>query len=534
MNPDMIRKIPLWPFGVALCVMAVAGFAWTASAALFERVNEAFGEVYGRDPSRPEWDYWAGRVVRGEKKTYQDLVGAIAFGKAKNKEMVLGVVSKPSGSVVVASASFKTDQKYYPSPVGPNVLPDGTLIRKVKTNDIFYVKGGKRSWILPSIASKWFAENHYFKSDIAVTLTAEDFARYPQVSSVNKAYVGKVLQHPSGTQYFIDDKLRKRVLPAAVRSKFRIPAGNLYTTSDVHLKEFATGPQLTGDKYPGGMVIYTGAWHGGQMWKIEEVAGGKLVKRLYLSDYIYEADYNPDESLRAAADPKILVKHERGANIERYPDGYIVGLNGKVFVVGGQALRHITSAKLFAAMGYEQKYVWTVFPEFLKRYPQGQPINAFKSITNGNMSGASAPKAAPNTASTLTKVRPEIRALIAEVNTLYINAYDKDPTVAENKFWVDYLYNGEVNNKTDLVAAMKRAAQTGKKPGITSRTSQISEEKLERHWFPYLFYFVHQKDPSEDDKDYWYDRIKSGDRDTIEKLGGTLQWMKDNLGKTRR
>jgi hypothetical protein len=99
---------------------------------------------------------------------------------------------------------------------------------------------------------------------------------------------------------------------------------------------------------------------------------------------------------------------------------------------------------------------------------------------------------------------------------------------------VDYIYNGEVNNEADLRTAMQRAAVTGNKPARTSWTAEIGSEKLKSHWFPYLFYFTHQKDPDEADKDYWYGRIDSGDRNTIEKLGGTIQWLKDQEGKTRR
>jgi hypothetical protein len=184
-------------------------------------------------------------------------------------------------------------------------------------------------------------------------------------------------------------------------------------------------------------------------------------------------------------------------------------------------------------MGYKQKYVLKYYPEFLRRYAHGYSIGAFKSVVAGN-AGKGQPQAAPNTASHLTKVRPHIRTMINKVNDYYLTAYDKEPTNSENKFWVDYLYNGEVNNEADLKAAMRRAAVTGRKPARTSRTAVISSDKLKSHWFSYLFYFVHQKEPDQADKDYWYGRIRSGDRDTIEKLGGTLQWVKENYGSTRR
>ncbi len=385
------------------------------------------------------------------------------------------------------------------------------------------------------VLNQWLNENHYFKQDIIVTVPDKELAAWPQVKSVNLLYVGKVLVHPNGTQYFIDDKLRKRELSNSVRSALKIPAGNFYPTSTVHLQEFPTGPKLTADKYPGGMVVYTGAWHGGRIWKITEVADGSLQKRLYLSDYIYEADYNPDESHRAPAQDKILAKHTRGSNIERYPDGWVVGLSNNIYLIQSNKLRHINSPQLMTALGYKSKYVLTQYPEFLRRYPRGEPIRAFKNILPvGVSSTKGAPQAAPDASSNLYKVRPVIRQLISQVNDLYLTAYDRDITVSENQFWVNMLYNGEINNQADLLAAMKTAATTGQKPARTPRTTPIDLEKLKNHWFPYLFYFVHQQEPTEADQNYWFGRIKSGDRDTIEKLGGTLQWVKENLGTTRR
>lgn len=496
-----------------------------------DQVNQAFREIHGRTPTIIEWTYWAGRVSRGEKKNYQALVGAIAFQKAAGTKFVTTSLSSPNVTTV---ASFKVAKNLYPSPYNPNFLPDGTLVKSSTNDAVYYLKGGKKSWVLPLIINRWLNENHYFKHDIIITISADDLARYPQTKSVNEIYIGKVLQHPDGTQYFIDDKLRKRKLPPSIRAAFKIPANNLYPTTGPHLGEFSTGPALTAaTQYPGGMVVYTGAWHGGRIWRIKEASDGKLIKHLYLSDYIYEADGNPDESMRAPANETILARHSRGSNIERYPNGWTVGINDNIYVVQAGQLRLIASPQVFAAIGYRQKYVLKNYPEFLKRYPHGYSIGAFKSVVAAS-AGKGQPQAAPNTASHLTKVRPAVRTLINQVNDLYLTAYDKEPTVSENQFWVDYLYKGEVSTEADLKALMQRAAATGKKPALTPRTSAINIDQLKTHWFPYLFYFVHQQEPGSSDRDYWYSRIKPGDRDSIEKLGGTLQWVKENLGVTRR
>jgi len=518
-----------WALAVLLTVV-LALVAMPAQAALIDQVNQAFRAVYERNPTLTDWTYWAGRVQRGEKTSYEALAGAIAYQKGNVSAITNTVVPKS----VAAASGFKTSKSLYPSSLNPNFLPKGTLVKSASKPEVFYIDHGKKSWVLPSIINRWLNENHFFKHDIILTIPDGDLARYPQKASVNPIYIGKILRHPDGTQYFIDDKLRKRKIGSSVRAALKIPGGNLYSTSAVHLREFVMGPAITkADKYPGGAVVYTGPYRGGRFWKIEEVAGGKLTKRLYLSDYLYEADGNPDESHRAPANTTILARHERGPNIDKYPDGWVVGIGTNIYVVQDDKLRLITSPDVFAALGYKQKYVLTVFPEFLKRYARGQSIGAFKSVVSGSASkGVPAP--APTTTGSLIKVRPAVRALINDINTIYLSVFDKDVTASENKFWVDYVYNGEVDNKTDLVAAMKRAKTTGKKPALTPRTSPISLDLLKSKWLPYLFYFVHQLEPSEDDKAYWYSRIKSGDRDMIEKLGGTIQWLKETMGTTRR
>jgi hypothetical protein len=518
----------LYFWGFAILLMVSPSFA---SGALIDDVNKGFRQVYGRNPNISEWQYWAGRIQRKEKTSYAALVGAMAYQRGVGVTTVQ--TTAVSAKSVATSKSFKADKNLYPSTRNPNFLPNGTLVKSPTNPAIYFIKNGSKSWVLPKIIDRWLGENHFFKHDIVITISNDDLVRYPQTSSVNDIYIGKVLQHSDGTQYFIDDKLRKRKLSAGVRASFRIPGGNLYPTSSIHLREFKTGPALKTDLYPGGMVVYTGAWHGGQIWRIKEASGGKLMKHLYLSDYIYEADGNPDESMRAPADAARLARHSRGSNIERYPDGWVVGLSNNIYVVQGGKLRLVASPGIFAAMGYKQKYVLKHYPEFLKRYPHGYSIGAFKTMVAGS-AGKGQPKAAPNTASHLTKVRPHIRTLINRVNDYYLTAFDKEPTSSENKFWVDYIYNGDVNNEADLKAIMKRAAITGRKPSRTSRTAKISLDKLKSHWFLYLFYFVHQKEPSEADKNYWYSRIRSGDRDTIGKLGETLQWLKDTTGATSR
>ncbi len=436
---------------------------------------------------------------------------------------------------------FVADPAYYPSTLNPNFLPNGTLVKTAKSPTVYYVKDGTKSMVLPRIVELWLKEAHYFKGDLIVTISDADMARYKVVKSVNPLYIGKILQAPDGKQYFIDDKLRRRPLSAAVRKALGYPSRNVYPASQAHINEFAAGAAITKtDVHPGGTVMYEGAYHGGTIWRIEENSKGQLTKRLYLQDYLYEAEAYPWSGQILPVTKAELARYPRGPHIERYVDGWVVGLNGKTYVVQKGTLRQIASPQIFAAMGYNKKYTLTVFPEFLKKYPIGTPIAAFKNI-KAPAASAPAPKPASSsssgTSSTSGKypeLRPAARALIGQINDLFLPIYDRDPSAAENVFWTDFVYKGEVGTKEALVAAMQKAKSTGKRPVITSRTAPLSKEALKGKWFSYLFYFVWHKEPTAEAKAYWYGRIDKGDWTTIEGLGGTMRYIQETTGKTHK
>ncbi len=507
--------------------------AQPAEAALFNDINQAFSEVHGRNPSPSEWEYWANRVVRGEKKTYSALVGAIGF--QRDKGQTTAPLPAPVSASVASPAvgSFKTASNLYPSKFGPNFLPEGTLIKSSTSSQVYYVKNGRRSLVLPSVLDRWLGEAHFFNHSVVVTISPQDFARYKPIDAKNPTFIGKILRHPNGTQFYIDDKYRKRPLSSAVRGQLKFPGGNLYSASAALLRDFPTGPALKGNLQPGGMVVYDGLYHGGRIWRLQEISGGKIAKRLYLADRFYEAEYYPDEGQRVGVSAGELAKYVRGANIGTYPNGWAVGLGGKVYITEGGRLRHITSPAIFNAMGYRTSNVQTAFPTFLKKLGRGHNISAFKSITDSRGAAASAPAPAPNVAATsgLTRVNSTMRSAIAQVNPLYRAVFDKEVTSSENQFWSNYVHSGEALNAAELRNAMSIAKSTGQKPGKTCHTCGIDSDKLKNRWFPYLFYYTWRKAPSRDDTNFWHARIDGG-RNTIQKLNSNIQWLKQSKNKT--
>ncbi len=422
---------------------------------------------------------------------------------------------------------FLADPSYYPSSLNANFLPNGTLVKTAASGTVYYIKDGTRSMILPRILEVWFQEAHYLKSDLITTISDADMKLYVQTKSVNPLYIGKILKHPDGRQFFIDDKLRKRPISGSVRAALRFPGRNSYPTSAAHLDEFPTGLPITRtDIHPGGTVMYNGLYHGGTVWRIEQGSDGVLRKRLYLQDYIYETEGYPWSGQIMSVSDAELARYARGTNIERYPDGVVVSLNNKRYVVQKGRLRHIASQTLFDAMGYKQKYALTVYPEFLRRYPVALPIAAFKKIV--------VPVSASSVTTTVTTAYPELRPAardaIARINDLFLVTYDRQITADENRFWLSYVYRGEVGTKEALLLSMQKAKSTGVRPALTSYTASISRDLLKSKWFPYLFYFVWRAEPSGAAKAYWYGRIDAGNWSTIEGLGGTIRYMKDTLG----
>jgi peptidoglycan hydrolase-like amidase len=87
-------------------VLALGVLAKPAEAAsLSPRVNEAFRSVWGRNPNVPENIYWLSRVVAGDKKTFEELQGAMFY----HKGIGLTIGDKPSLGKAPASTMPQSD-----------------------------------------------------------------------------------------------------------------------------------------------------------------------------------------------------------------------------------------------------------------------------------------------------------------------------------------------------------------------------------------------------------------------------------------
>lgn len=513
----------------------------------------------------------------------------------------LGIAHAGGGGQVLAAETLGA---LFPSPYGKDKLPEGFLIQAQGGSEVYVIRGGKKSLIYRPLLDRWLKEAHYFKHDVIVKLPAAELARYPDTTPRNAFYQGHILT-TGGPRYFIDDTLRRRPISSAVQAALGYPGRNVYQVSSSVLNAFPEGPPVTRtDRHPGGTVMYHGAYHGGIVYLIR----GEDTKHEFLQDYVYETMGFPWSSQILPTTAAELARYRRGAHLSTYPDGWIIGIGGNSFLVAGGKLRWIAGKAIFDALGYNPRYVLTVFPEFFKNYPVGPPVTAFKGV-RVNTSQASADRAAsllgapggfeglsdeqqkllaqvnqlflevydrnpgreenkfwvsyisakkPRTARALqqvmakakdtgalpklpaaaeatpglTRVPPAVAKLIRNVNLHFLTIYDRNPTPAENKFWVDYLYKGEAQTERAFVAALKRAKVTGKRPTITARDAELASEQL-LTYVNFLFFYVFGRFPDGEEQAFWDDRVNSGLRKTITDLGGNMQYLKD-LGLTKR
>ncbi len=438
-----------------------------------------------------------------------------------------------SGQPTVLAAT--TVGKLPPSAYGMSTLPDGFLIGAKGRPEVYVVQKGRKSLINGLILDRWLAEAHFIAPDVIIRLSPQDLAAYPDASARNAFYTGKILSF-NGQRYFIDDRLRRRPISPQVQAALKYPRRNVYDVPATILNAFPLGPVITRtDRHPGGTVVYTGPYHGGTLYLIR----GDDTKHEFLQDYVYETMGFAWSSQILPVTATELARYKRGQHLSTYPDGWIVGKGMRRYLVQGGALRWLASDSLFEAFGYNPTYVLRVFPEFFRNYDPGDPVTAFKNVSVATTEAAvrAAQQAATgktaavgsgsvtDSAIAALRVPPESRRLIANVNMFFLRVSDRNPTSNENIFWIDYLYKGEAQTEAEFVAALRTATATGKRPVITSRTAVLSPEKLLRY-VNFLFYFVHGRFPTADEKNFWDERVRSGVRKTIEDLGGNIQYRK--------
>lgn len=341
----------------------------------------------------------------------------------------------------------------YPSPHGSTKLPDGFLIQAESGGEVYVIQHGKKSLVHRPILDRWLKEMHYIKHDVIIRLPAAEIAAYATAPPRNLFAQGKILT-TGGQRYFVDDRLRKRPIASRVQETLKYPSRNVYDVPKSLLDAYPDGPAITAtDRHPGGTVMYFGPYHGGKLYLIRS----DNTKHEFLSDYVYETMGFAWSSQILPVSAEELARYRRGAHLSTYPDGWVIGKSGKRYLVQGNALRWIASEALFKALGYNAKYVWTVLPQFFKNYAAGKPITAFKHIrvavaADVNPAASVAPTRLAGALSTLPA---SVQQLMSKVNRIFLEVHDRNPTPAENRFWIAYINDEKPGSERALAEAMR-------------------------------------------------------------------------------
>ncbi len=95
---------------IVIAVLLIVPQSADAAVPLESRVNESFRAAFGRNPTRAENDYWRGRVVRKDKKTFEALLGAMLYHKALGKSIGDSTSSKVAAATTASSGSTNKQQ----------------------------------------------------------------------------------------------------------------------------------------------------------------------------------------------------------------------------------------------------------------------------------------------------------------------------------------------------------------------------------------------------------------------------------------
>lgn len=374
---------------------------------------------------------------------------------------VFPVAARAGGgpAMVLGESAASAD---FPSPHGSSKLPDGFLIQAAGGGEVYQIVAGKKSPIPSAIFNRWVKEMHYFEADVVVRLSAGELAAYPTGPSHNTYLWGKILE-AGGTRYYIDDQYRKRPITPDVQAALKYPSSNVYQVPAGFLAAFPAGPAITTtDRHPGGTVMYFGPYHGGKLYLIR----GDTTKQEFLSDYVYEAmGFNWSSQILPVSGAE-LARYKRGVHLSTYPDGIITGISGKKYLVQGGRIRWIASDAIFNALGYNPKYVFTVFSQFNKNYGAGDPVTAFKSLRARVAEGTNPAKGAAGAekplAGALSKLPASKQALMRKVNSIFLQVHDRNATPAENRYWIAYINDRNPGSEAALAKAMEARKKRGK------------------------------------------------------------------------
>jgi len=150
----------------------------------------------------------------------------------------------------------------------------------------------------------------------------------------------------------------------------------------------------------------------------------------------------------------------------------------------------------------------------------GKPVTAFKGV-RAEVAAASADRAASLLGATgsFEGLSAETQKLLSEVNRLFLEVYDRNPSREENKFWVNYISAVKPRTARALQQAMARARDSGELPSLPATTSAADlrvppESRRLIQNANGVFLLVYDRNPKPAENQFWVDYLYKGEAQT--------------------
>jgi len=258
---------------------------------------------------------------------------------------------------------YKIWQRYF-----TKTYYDGSLLQADGEPGVWLIQNGlKRPFISKAALVSRFDQNKIIK------VNKSDLDAYDKGAPIKFAQYS-LIRSPRGTIFLlVDDKKRGFATTEAFRQMGFNP-DEVVSASWEDINAYADGMPITASStYPTGALLQDNKTGG--VYYVNEGAKAPLLDKIFLT-----TKFNNKKIIKAS--PEELAQYQTLEPV-KFGDGELLksSVSNSVFVIANGKKLPITSGKIFEQLGYKWENIYTVPPQVLYLYDQGEPITE-ASINN--------------------------------------------------------------------------------------------------------------------------------------------------------
>ncbi|MFH0955837.1 MAG: hypothetical protein V1801_01320 [Candidatus Falkowbacteria bacterium] len=239
---------------------------------------------------------------------------------------------------------------------------DGSLLQADGEVGVWLIQNGlKRPFISKAALVSRFDQNKIIKVNKSDLDKYEkgDPIKFPQYS---------LIRSPRGTIFLlVDDKKRGFASPEAFRNIGFNP-DEVFNASWEDINAYADGAPITATStYPTGALLQDKTTGG--VYYVYEGAKAPLLDKIFLT-----TKFKNKSIIKAS--PEELAQYQTVEPV-KFNDGELLKstISSAVFIIADNKKRPITSGKIFEQLGYKWENIYTVPPQVLYLYDEGEPVS---------------------------------------------------------------------------------------------------------------------------------------------------------------